>query len=75
MNQPAFPLAVEGNFINMGLSMRDYFAAKAMQSIISKYDMASVFEDCETKEPNGMLILLAKDAYKLADAMLKARYA
>jgi len=72
---PAFPRPYSGTsqFAQVGMTLRDYFAAKAMQSIVSKYDMVSVFEDCETKEPNGMLILLAKDAYKLADAMMKAR--
>ena len=63
MNQPAFPLAVEGNFINMGLSMRDYFAAQAMQSMNSRDDYQDVPVD-----------VIASDAYALADAMLKARY-
>jgi len=72
----AFPLQGNDEYEGQdGMTLRDYFAAKAMQSIVSKYDMASVFEDCKTKEPNGMLILLAKDAYKLADAMLEAREA
>lgn len=64
MNQPAFPLAVEGNFINMGMSMRDYFAAQAMQSMNSRDDYQDVPAD-----------VIASDAYALADAMLKARYA
>jgi hypothetical protein len=63
MNMPAFPLAVEGNFINMGLSMRDYFAARAMQSMNSRDDYQDVPAD-----------VIASDAYALADAMLKARY-
>jgi hypothetical protein len=63
MNQPAFPLAVEGEFINMGLSMRDYFAAQAMQSMNSRDDYQDVSAD-----------VIASDAYALADAMLKARY-
>jgi hypothetical protein len=78
MNESAFPWQIDNGETmrgHKGMTLRDYFAAKAMQSIVSKYDMASVFEDCKTKEPNGMLILLAKDAYKLADAMLEAREA
>jgi hypothetical protein len=59
MNQPAFPLAVEGNFINMGMSMRDYFA--------SAY-LANKWCACENVEDT------AKKAYEVADAMLKARY-
>lgn len=70
--QSAFPYT---EYCREGMTLRDYFAAKAMQSIVSKYDIVSVFEDCKTKKPNGMLILLAKDAYKLADAMMKAREA
>jgi len=62
MNQPAFPLAVEGEFINMGLSMRDYFAAQAMQGFMGSSWNVKSFED------------MASKAYQLADAMLKARY-
>ena len=51
--------------INLGMTMRDYFAAKAMQAIlIAKYPI--------TKEPNAEHVI-AKAAYQGADAMLKAR--
>jgi hypothetical protein len=44
-----------------GLSMRDYFAAKAMQAEFSTLYAFSQFEDC------------ARSAYLMADAMLKER--
>ena len=45
-----------------GLTMRDYFAAKAMQSMNSREDYNDVPAE-----------FIAQDAYELADAMMKAR--
>ena len=65
LNEPAFPIRGglhEHQFV--GASLRDYFAAKAMQGFVSSYqegDVTSSFED------------VAGDAYDMADAMLKAR--
>ena len=44
-----------------GMTLRDYFAAKAMQGIISSECNYGAFSD------------LASDAYSIADAMLRAR--
>ncbi len=44
-----------------GMTLRDYFAAKAMQGIISSECNYGAFND------------LASDAYSIADAMLRAR--
>ena len=46
-----------------GMTLRDYFAAKAMQRIISSECNYGAFSD------------LASDAYSIADAMLRAREA
>ena len=46
-----------------GMTLRDYFAAKAMQGIISS--------ECNY----GACSDLASDAYSIADAMLRAREA
>ncbi|ENU3987686.1 hypothetical protein ACFH0L_001851 [Enterobacter kobei] len=46
-----------------GMTLRDYFAAKAMQGIISSECNYGAFSD------------LASDAYSIADAMLRAREA
>jgi len=62
---PAFPKQphrltngmLEGN--NEGMSLRDWFAAKAMQGMLQRTD--------EYAE------LIARASYRMADAMLKAR--
>ena len=65
MNESAFPWSVDdGKKIvgNKGMTMRDYFAAKAMQAIITNHKL----EDCDD-------FVIAANAYQLADFMLKAR--
>ena len=47
-----------------GMSLRDYFAAKAMQAILTKLADGIRPEDCKE---------LAHDAYFIADAMLRER--
>ena len=49
--------------MNLGMTLRDYFAAKAMQGIST--NLATL------REPNWLA--MAEDAYKMADAMMKAR--
>ena len=58
----AFPTATDnGHSTNQdGMDLRDYFAAKAMQSFIQDY----VYDNSD---------VIAARAYTLADAMLKAR--
>jgi hypothetical protein len=58
---PAFPTNTEDGYC-IGLSLRDYFSAKAMQSLL----VAGGWGDYER---------LVKMAYQIADAMLKAREA
>ena len=65
MNQSAFPWMVDdGKTVtgNKGMTLRDYFAAKAMQGLVENANWRGMPEDA-----------LAKESYKLADAMLKAR--
>lgn len=51
-----------------GMTLRDYFAAKAMQGILSNPgQLDNVNEDAAK--------WVTRDAYKVADAMLKARAA
>ena len=52
----AFP-----NHRSEGMELRDYFAAKAMQGIMSKEYFDGSYSE------------VAKYAYKMADAMMKAR--
>jgi len=66
---PAFPRDYAHDGHN-GMTLRDYFAAKAMQAIISKHgreDDNPGFFDCATDES------VARCAYIYADAMLAAR--
>ena len=60
---PAFPTETihkigSDGYIYEGMTMRDYFAAKAMQSLVAEQWAP---KDC------------ARQAYEFADAMLKAR--
>jgi hypothetical protein len=78
---PAFPHTVEykgadcgGVVPHGGMTLRDYFAAKAMQAILPTYN--NVFDDDTGGDDDPTFPeLLAKDAYIMADAMLKAREA
>ena len=61
MNIPAFPLQETDDYHGQeGMTLRDYFAAKAMQSELLDRD----WQELES---------LAGYAYDVADAMLKAR--
>lgn len=64
---PAFAVAELANVKWEGMTLRDYFAAKAMQGIIASEKPGD--EEFATPE------MYARDAYKYADAMLKAREA
>ena len=72
-NPPAFPSSNEvkvGNCISsghMGMTLRDYFAAQAMQGLISSHWC----EEARVLSPNLGARELAEDAYIMADAMLK----
>ena len=59
---PAFPSPTDGMLDNEGMTLRDYFAAKAMQGFIA----AGRFQGHAS---------CAADSYAMADSMLKAREA
>ena len=62
---PAFPIVVDygdGVKYQTGMTLRDYFAAKAMQGMLS--------ENSGIRYPTDELVDFA---YKVADAMMKAR--
>ena len=74
---PAFPHTVEykgsecgGVVPHGGMTLRDYFAAKAMAIMWDAYDKGYCGLN-NNDAPNVEII--AEGAYKLADAMLKAR--
>jgi hypothetical protein len=65
----AFPVGYNGH---PGMTLRDYFAAKAMQSLI----LDKHFQNTSVDHPDLMFdlyITLADESYDLADAMLEAR--
>ena len=68
-NPSAFPLGIGGESgFNPGMTLRDYFAAKAMQSII--------LDPWYMEQGMSFYVLgdhIANDAYIMADAMLAER--
>ena len=63
-NEPAFPFHETGESgQRTGMTLRDYFAAKAMQGFAA---------DLNASWSNGT-VGMAEHAYQWADAMLKAR--
>ena len=60
---PAFPTS-NGGSPDDGMTLRDYFAAKAMLGILTNNNL----EDCDD-------FVVANCAYQMADFMLKARKA
>ena len=63
---PAFPTPryERGDMYSLGMTLRDYFAAKAIQGMLA----------CPVQPQSGP-DMYARDAYTIADAMLKAREA
>ncbi len=59
----AFPIVVDG-YVQEGMTLRDYFAAKTLQGLLA--NSKTNLSDWEVNEN-------AKYAYQQADAMLKAR--
>jgi hypothetical protein len=53
-----------------GMSLRDYFASKAMQGILTGVSVDGFALEPEAPIQAGPI---ARDAYRMADAMLKAR--
>jgi hypothetical protein len=57
-----------------GMDLRDWFAGIAMQAMLPTYDVPLVFDDdTEGEDGSSMPELIAKDAYIMADVMMKAR--
>ena len=64
MNEPAFP-TVMLNKPEGGMTLRDYFAAKAMEGFIQYSATKGIYTPPDNE--------LAKVSYDLANAMMKAR--
>ncbi len=64
---PAFPIGDQSlHPLMIGMSLRDYFAAHAMIALHCSDERGGAWEDSNAD-------WCAKNAYKLADAMLKVR--
>ena len=67
---PAFPHRAYSGLPEPGMTLRDYFAAKAMPTVIADWlKTGDIHPDPEIVE------VIARDCYAVADAMLKARAA
>jgi hypothetical protein len=66
-NPPAFPIGSGDMRDPTGMTLRDYFAAKAMQAVITGYATQNKVDSYSD--------YWAGFAYEMADAMLKAREA
>lgn len=73
---PAFPWCGDLNdcpTINLGMSLRDYFAAKAMTGLMSNEEAIQRFRNMSMSEGFEASTLMATAAYQIADAMLAER--
>ena len=64
ISPPAFPTWIENNSMAHGMTLRDYFAAAALETQMM-YAADEVDSD--------ICYVVAKMSYKIADAMLKVR--
>ncbi len=71
---PAFPTHPDGALIHDGMTLRDYFAAKSLEGLISATTKMT-FTDGQFIVDIMDETRLTKIAYSHADAMLKARKA
>ena len=62
---PAFPTPryERGDMYSLGMTLRDYFAAKAMQALVTSQHCPKKFDG----------LIVSQAAYRVADAMLAAR--
>ena len=69
-NPPAFPTGTGVTPYNPGMTLRDYFAAKAMQAFLTNDAIAN-----SVNTSSEWLMKTAITSYEMADAMLKVREA
>lgn len=67
---PAFP--THDRTQHLGMTLRDYFAAKALQSVYSNA-MLEATQGSGLFSDENWRIGIALDAYAMADAMIRAR--
>jgi len=62
---PAFPLAIDKQVLHNGMTLRDHFAGLAMQGFLAYAATTGKYAPPDDE--------LARESYKMADAMLKER--
>lgn len=65
---PAFPIEINSEMTCLGMTLRDYFAAKALQPYLSHLCFS-----IDDEERAIYLEEASEISYQVADAMLKAR--
>jgi hypothetical protein len=76
MNIPAFPApAGVSHITEQGMTLRDYFAAKAMQTMVSHRRTQCETDNDDYSDWDEFFPIIAQESYWIADAMLKAREA
>jgi hypothetical protein len=75
---PAFPIPLAPGELytetgsGCGMTLRDYFAAKAMQAILPNWaGLAEHHDEAFGKDVAGCMYRVAVSAYEVADAMIK----
>lgn len=72
---PAFP-CIDGsaNYHQIGMSLRDYFAAKAMQGLLCNSEVERYRQTIDGRVSESRQIeAISQMCYEMADAMLKSR--
>ena len=59
--------------ISEGMDLRDYFAAQAMQGLLSNADIVKTHMESATFTDVTPSDILCKESYQIADAMMQAR--
>lgn len=71
MNQPAFPTWKRTDDMAEGMTLRDYFAAAALQGMYANPALSRMYADPALSQ--NFLVTNANIAYAIADAMLTLR--
>jgi hypothetical protein len=73
---PAFPHSAKpmtGEMTEWGMTLRDYFAAAALPSMMASWERWNSIENDRATSSQRLAKLVAVDCYEQADAMLAAR--
>lgn len=72
-NPWAFPCVAAPQYLQEGMTLRDYFAANAMQALITNNESSGAILKTANKQDLGIFDVTALMSYRYADAMLRER--